>query len=85
MPQRFIQHYFSYISISYTENAKGASQHKQPFQKKGPSFFKAFSFYPELFNLFERFVLRFRTDRNNKQEAKDVNHRKNPECIGEPE
>lgn len=85
MPQRFIQHYFFlYIYILYRKRQKVHPNINSPSKRKG-LFFKAFSFYPELFNLFKRFVLRFRTDRNNKQEAKDVNHRKNPECIGKPE
>lgn len=85
MPRGFIQQYFFlYIFILYRKRQKVHPNINSPSNRKG-RLFKAFSFYPELFNLFERFVLCFRADRNHKQEAKDINHRKDPECIGEPE
>lgn len=74
----------SYIFILYRKRQMVHPNINSPSRRKG-CFIKAFSFYPKLFNFLERFVLRFRTDRNDKQETKDVNHRKDPKCIGEPE
>lgn len=67
------------------QTVNGAHKIKEPSQSKGPQYFKAFSFYPELFNLFERFILRFWTDCDDKQEAENVNDGKDPERVGQSE